>query len=58
MGQFRVRMDQDLRIRGYSPNTRRSYVHCVHEFVRYFNGPPDQLTLVHLRQYQVQGIAF
>jgi site-specific recombinase XerD len=46
-------MDQDLQIRGYSPNTRRSYLHCVHEFVRYFNRPPDRLTLDHIRQYQV-----
>lgn len=53
MGQFRDRMDQDLQIRGYSENTRRSYLYCVQEFVRFFKRPPDQLTLEHIREYQL-----
>jgi site-specific recombinase XerD len=53
MGRFRDLMDQDLQIRGYSPNTRRSYLHCVHAFVRYFNRSADQLTLDHIRQFQL-----
>ena len=53
MGHFRDRMDEDLQLRGYSLNTRRAYLQCVREFVRYFNRPPDQLSLDHIRRYQV-----
>ena len=44
MGRFRDRMDEDLRIRGYSGNTRECYLRCVRHFVRHFMRPPDQLT--------------
>ena len=53
MGQFRDRMDEELRIRGYSTSTRECYVRCVRNFVRHFMRPPDQLTLEHIRQYQL-----
>lgn len=53
MGQFRDRMDEELRIRGYSASTRECYVRCVRNFVRHFMRPPDQLTLEHIRQYQL-----
>jgi len=53
MGKFRDLMEQDLHIRGFSANTCRAYLHAVREFVRYFNRPPDQLTLDHIRRYQV-----
>jgi len=45
MGRFRDRMDDDLRIRGYSANTRASYLRCVRHFVRHFMRPPDPLCL-------------
>jgi len=53
MGRFRDRMDEDLRIRGYSANTRECYLRCVRHFVRHFMRPPDQLTPEHIRQYQL-----
>ena len=53
MGQFRDRMDEELRIRGYSTSTRECYVRCVRNFVSHFMRPPDQLTLEHIRQYQL-----
>ena len=53
MGRFRGRMDEDLRIRGYSVNTRECYLRCVHHFVGHFMRPPDQLTPEHIRQYQL-----
>ena len=53
MGRFRDRMDEDLRIRGYSANTRASYLRCVRHFVRHFMRPPDQLTPEHIRRYQL-----
>jgi hypothetical protein len=49
MGQFRDRMDEELRIRGYSANTRECYLRGVHNFVCHFMRPPDQLTLAHTR---------
>lgn len=53
MGRFHDRMDDDLRIRGYSANTRASYLRCVRHFVRHFMRPPDQLTPEHIRRYQL-----
>ena len=53
MGQFRDRMDDELRLRGYSASTRECYVRCVRHVVRHFMQPPDQLTLEHIRQYQL-----
>jgi site-specific recombinase XerD len=53
MGTFRDRMDRDLQIRGYSLNTRKSYLGYVKDFVRYFMLPPDQLTPEHIHQYQL-----
>ena len=44
MGRFHDRMDDDLRIRGYSANTRASYLRGVRHCVRHFMRPPDQLT--------------
>ena len=38
MGRFHDRMDEDLRIRGYSANTRASYLRCVRHFVRCAHG--------------------
>jgi integrase/recombinase XerD len=53
MGKFRDLMEGDLQIRGYSPATRRTYLDCVRNFVRFFKRPPEELTLEHIRQYQL-----
>jgi integrase/recombinase XerD len=53
MGQFRDLMDRDLQIRGYSPFTRRAYLTCVRDLVRYFMRPPDQLTFEDINRYQL-----
>ena len=39
MGKFRDRMDDELRLRGYSASTRECYVRGVHNFVRHFMRP-------------------
>ena len=53
MGRFHDRMDEELRLRGYSANTRQCYLRGVRRFVRYFMRAPDQLTPEHIRQYQL-----
>jgi integrase/recombinase XerD len=53
MGKCRDRMDEELRIRGYSATTRVYYLRRVRHFGRHFMAPPDQLTPAHVRQYQL-----
>ena len=53
MGKFRDRMDEELRLRGYAANTRLCYLRAVRHFVGHFMRPPDQLTLEHIRRYQL-----
>lgn len=53
MTPLRRRMIEDMRIRNFSPNTQRSYVHYVAEFARHYNASPELLGLEHVRAYQV-----
>lgn len=53
MGVFRDRMDQDMQIRGFSPDTRKAYLMCVYGYVRYHMRPPDELGLEEIRRYQL-----
>jgi len=50
---LRKRMIEDMLIRNFSENTRRSYIHYVAEYALYYNASPDQLGLEHVRNYQV-----
>jgi hypothetical protein len=49
MTPLRRRMIEDMRIRNFSPNTQRSYVHYVAEFARHYNANPERLGLEHVR---------
>ena len=53
MGQFRDRYERDLQIRGYSFNTVKQYVYCVRNLVKYFNTPPDKLTVEDINNFQL-----
>jgi site-specific recombinase XerD len=46
-------MLEDLQIRHYSPTTIRIYLHCLAEFAKHFHQSPDQLSLEHIREYQL-----
>jgi integrase/recombinase XerD len=53
MTPLRRRMIEDMRVRNFSPNTQRSYVHYVAEFARHYNLSPERLGLEHIRAYQL-----
>ncbi len=50
---LRQRMEQDLKLRNYAPNTIRAYLECVAGFARHFNTSPDRLGPEHIRAYQL-----
>ncbi len=56
MGQLRDRMDQDMVMRGLSPNTRRAYLRCAAAFVRHFMRPPTALGSEHMRAFLLRLI--
>lgn len=53
MGQLRVRMEEDLRLRGYAARTRSQYVGCVRKFAAYFGRSPVAMGAKQLRAFVV-----
>ena len=43
MTELRERMLDDMRIRNFSPHTRRAYIRYVARFARHFGRSPEQL---------------
>jgi hypothetical protein len=56
MGALREAVEQELKLRGYSPRTRKTYLGYMERFVRYFMQDPRQLNETHLRGYLVHLI--
>jgi len=53
MGKLRERLEQDLEIRGFSPETRKAYVYRIRALARHFGRSPDQLTPREIQDYQL-----
>lgn len=51
MGELRERMENDLIIRGLSPNTQRSYLTAVKGLAKYYRRRPDELSTVEVQRY-------
>jgi integrase/recombinase XerD len=53
MGEFRDRMERDLRIRGFSSAPQRCYLARMKALVEFFMRPPDELTVEDIHAYQL-----
>lgn len=51
MGELRDQMEQDLRLGGYAPITRRIYLSAATELVRHYRRSPVELTRDEVRAY-------
>jgi hypothetical protein len=49
---LRRRMIEDMTVRNLSPAIRRSYLHAVSKFSRFFGRSPDTLTLEDVRPFR------
>lgn len=43
MGQYRDRMEEDLKLRNVSPSTRKIYLLYARKFVAHYRRPPTEL---------------
>jgi len=44
-------MKNELKLRGYSPRTRKAYLHHIQRFVEYVRRPPRQLSAQEIEDY-------
>jgi integrase/recombinase XerD len=44
-------MTEDMTVRNLSPATRRSYIHAVAKFCRFFDRSPDRLGVEDVRAF-------
>jgi len=56
MTPLRNRMSEDMRLRNFSSETQRSYVHYIAEYAKYFNLSPVHLGPEAIREYQLHLI--
>lgn len=53
MSKLRHRMEEDLRLRGYSERTRAAYVHWVRRFAAHYHRPPEKMGAEEVRAFLV-----
>jgi integrase/recombinase XerD len=53
MTPLRQRMLEDMRLRNFSPETQRSYIHYLAGYASYFNECPSKLDVEAIREYQL-----
>ena len=53
MSKLRERMERDLEIRGFSPNSRKAYLYRIKALARYFGRSPDRLSPEEIQRYQL-----
>ena len=51
MGKLRDKMDQDLKLRGRSENTRETYLRCARSFVKHYMKPPTEMGKTEVRDF-------
>jgi integrase/recombinase XerD len=51
MGELQRRMDEDLRLKGFSPCTRKVYLLYCRKFVRHYRRSPQELGEVEIRKF-------
>ena len=51
MTEMRRRMEEELRLRGYSPRTQKAYLVWVARFARHYRRPPEQMGEEQVRAY-------
>lgn len=53
MGKYANHMDNEMSIRGFSEETKKSYLRCMKSFIKYCGLQPDKITKEHVNRYQV-----
>ena len=53
MTPLRKRMTEDMRLRNFSAETQRSYIHYIADYAQHFKTSPDQLGPEAVREYQI-----
>jgi integrase/recombinase XerD len=56
MTPLRQRMLEDMRLRNFSPETQRSYIHYIAGFAKHFQRSPEDLGVEAIREYQLHLI--
>jgi hypothetical protein len=51
MGQLRDRMEEDLKLGGYSPSTRKIYLLYARQFAGFHQRSPAEMSEPEIRQY-------